>query len=154
MTYPTAPELHVSDWINTPTPIRLTDLRGKVVLIGVFQMLCPGCILHGMPLAKKLHELFASDERIKVLGLHSVFEHHNAMQLPSLEAFLYEFRYTFPVGIDAHDDGPVPLTMRTYKLRGTPSLILIDRQGRVRESLFGQVDELALGVRLGELMRE
>jgi hypothetical protein len=83
-----------------------------------------------------------------------VFEHHEAMRRPSLEAFLHEFRYTFPVGIDAHDGGTVPRTMQAYKLRGTPSLILIDRHGMVREILFGRVDELALGVRLGQMMSD
>jgi len=152
--YP-APELQVSEWLNTPSPIRLSDLRGKVVLIEAFQMLCPGCILHGMPLAAKLHALFRESGTVAVLGLHTVFEHHEAMRRSSLEAFLHEFRYTFPIGIDAHRNGQtVPETMQAYKLRGTPSLVLIDKRGMVREILFGQVDELALGVALGKLMAE
>ena len=152
--YP-APELHVSEWLNTPSPIRLCDLRGRVVLIEAFQMLCPGCILHGMPLAAKLHGLFRESGAVAVLGLHTVFEHHEAMRRPSLEAFLHEFRYTFPIGIDAHRDGhAVPETMQAYNLRGTPSFILIDKRGMVREILFGQVDELALGVAMGKMMAE
>ncbi len=150
-----APELRVGEWLNTSSPIRLSDLRGKLVLIEAFQMLCPGCVLYGMPLAAKLHALFRESEMVVVLGLHTVFEHHDAMRRPSLEAFLHEFRYTFPVGIDAHRDGQaVPETMRAYNLRGTPSLILIDKRGVVREILFGQVDELALGVTIGKMMAE
>lgn len=145
-----APALHVSAWLNTQSPVRLSDLRGKVVLIEVFQMLCPGCILHGLPLAAKLHDMLK--DTAVVLGLHSVFEHHAAMQQVALEAFLHEFQYSFPVGIDEHDDGPVPKTMRAYNLRGTPSLILIDKKGMVRDVLFGRVDELLLGIRLGELL--
>jgi peroxiredoxin len=90
--YP-APELHVSEWLNTPAPIRLSDLRGKVVLIEAFQMLCPGCILHGMPLAAKLHALFQESGLVAMVGLHTVFEHHEAMRRPSLDAFVHEFRY-------------------------------------------------------------
>jgi thioredoxin-related protein len=52
------------------------------------------------------------------------------------------------------DGQTVPETMQAYKLRGTPSLVLIDKRGMVREILFGQVDELALGVALGKLMAE
>lgn len=154
MTPYAAPELSVSEWLNTHAPMRLSDLRGKVVLIEVFQMLCPGCILHGLPLAMKLHKTIAADGSAVVIGLHSVFEHHAAMQRVSLQAFLTEFRYTFPVGIDMHDEGPVPRTMRAYNLRGTPSLIVIDKQGGVRDILFGQIDEIALGIRLGAIMNE
>jgi len=139
-------ELEVSEWLNTSTPIRLDELQGKVVVIEAFQMLCPGCILHGMPIAAKLHDLFKEDGSVVVLGLHSVFEHHDAMRRESLKAFLHEFRYTFPVGIDAYKDGQtIPQTMQAYKLRGTPSLILIDKRGFVREILFGNIDEIALG---------
>jgi hypothetical protein len=77
------------------------------------------------------------------------------LRRPSLDAFVHEFRYTFPIGVDAHRDGQaVPETMQAYNLRGTPSLILIDKRGMVREILFGQVDELALGVAIGKLMAE
>lgn len=150
-----APELDVTEWLNTPSPIRLGDLIGKVVVIEAFQMLCPGCILHGMPSAAKLHEMFKESGSLVVLGLHTVFEHHEAMRRESLKAFLHEFRYTFPVAIDAHQNGEaVPRTMQAYKLRGTPSLVLIDKRGLVRDVLFGQVDELALGLRIGRLMAE
>jgi len=34
----------VEQWLNTPKPLNLSDLRGKVVAIEAFQMLCPGCV--------------------------------------------------------------------------------------------------------------
>lgn len=36
--------LHVSRWFNTPRPITLGELRGKVVPIHAFQTLCPACV--------------------------------------------------------------------------------------------------------------
>lgn len=42
------PELIVSKWLNTNQNLSLEKLKGKVVAIHAFQMLCPGCILHGM----------------------------------------------------------------------------------------------------------
>lgn len=39
-------------------------------------------------------------------------------------------------------------------VRGTPSLIVIDRAGKVRAHEFGQVDDLALGLLLGRLIAE
>tara|TARA_R110002072_G_scaffold100250_3_gene220778 strand:- start:1535 stop:1744 length:210 start_codon:yes stop_codon:yes gene_type:complete len=49
-----APELLVSQWFNTAAELSLAALRGKVVVIEAFQMLCPGCILRGIPLAQSI----------------------------------------------------------------------------------------------------
>jgi hypothetical protein len=57
--------------------------------------------------------------------------------------------------VDAHADGdPLPLTMRAYAMQGTPTLMLIDAQGRLREQHFGVLDDLALGAALGRLLGE
>jgi hypothetical protein len=73
-----------------------------------------------------------------------------------LVAFLSEYRITFPVGIDRHDDrlGSIPATMRAYDLQGTPSQILLDRQGRARSITFGTVGDLEVGTRIGRLLAE
>ncbi len=152
-TYPDAPELAVTQWFNTADSPTLADLRGQVVVIEAFQMLCPGCVSHGLPQAKRIQQTFG--DKVTVLGLHCVFEHHEAMTPVSLEAFLYEYRITFPVGVDAHTPGvTLPVTMGRYELRGTPSLVLIDRAGRIRLNAFGQADDLAVGAILGRLIDE
>ena len=148
-----APPLDVVRWFNTDADVDLAGLRGRVVLIEAFQMLCPGCVAHGLPLAQRVQAGFGG--QVAVIGLHTVFEHHAAMTPVSLEAFLHEYRITFPVGVDRHAPGDeVPATMRAYGLRGTPSLVLVDRAGHVRHHAFGQVDELALGAALGRLLDE
>ena len=152
-TAPEAPELDVSQWFNTSTGLTLADLRGEVVVIEAFQMLCPGCVTYGIPQAQRIQQAFGAD--LTVLGLHSVFEHHQAMQPVSLAAFLHEYRITFPVGVDAHEPGSdMPITMRRYGLRGTPSLVVIDRAGRIRVNQFGHGDDLLLGAELGRLLAE
>ena len=152
-TYPAAPELAVTQWFNTPDNPTLAGLRGEVVVIEAFQMLCPGCVSHGLPQAKRIQQTFGG--AVTVLGLHCVFEHHEAMTPVSLEAFLYEYRITFPVGVDTHTPGTtLPVTMGRYELRGTPSLVLIDRAGRIRLNAFGQADDLAVGAILARLIDE
>lgn len=148
-----APPLEAAAWLNTDTPIALDALRGRVVLLHAFQMLCPGCVLHGVPQAQRAAQLARDD--LVVLGLHSVFEHHDAMTPAALAAFAHEFRLRFPIAIDAHRGGdPVPATMRAYALQGTPTTLLIDRAGRVRLHRFGALDDLELGVALGALLAE
>lgn len=148
--YPEAPELQVSEWLGAPHS--LAGLRGQVVLIETFQMLCPGCVSHGLPQAKRVQQAFGE---VVVLGLHTVFEHHQAMTPVALRAFLGEYRIGFPVGIDRHHgDDPIPLTMAAYGLQGTPSTLLIDRSGRLRLTAFGVLDDLRLGAHLGRLLIE
>ncbi len=152
-TYPAAPELAVTRWFNTAESPTLAGLKGEVVVIEAFQMLCPGCVSHGLPQAKRIQQAFGDD--LTVLGIHTVFEHHEAMTPVSLEAFLHEYRITFPVGVDAHEPGiSTPITMGRYQLRGTPSLLVVDRAGRLRVNAFGQVDDLAIGAILARLIDE
>lgn len=149
-----SPPLQTSQWLNSPTPVTLEGLRGRVVVLHTFQMLCPGCVSHGLPQALRIHHLFPQD-RVAVIGLHTVFEHHDVMGPQALRVFLDEYRIPFPVGIDQADPGsPVPLTMKTYALRGTPSVVVFDPQGRVRLSHFGQMDDLQLGAVIGQLLAE
>lgn len=148
----TAQPLRVSQWFNTDVPISLDVLRGRVILIHAFQILCPGCVAQGIPQAMKVHSSFSHSE-VAVLGLHTVFEHHDAMGPTALKAFLHEYRITFPVGVDLPSvDHPVPSTMQAYGLRGTPSLVVVDRSGIVRLNHFGHLDDLQLGALLGTLL--
>ena len=149
--YP-APPLQVSHWFNTDAPPTLAALRGRVVMLHAFQMLCPACVAHGVPQALRVHQYFAPDS-VVVLGLHTVFEHHAVMGPPALRAFLHEYRVPFPVGVDQADAASsIPLSMRAYGLRGTPSLVLIDREGLVQFTHLGALDDLQLGARLATLV--
>lgn len=153
-----APELQVSQWFNSPEPVTLEKLRGRPVLLHTFQMLCPGCVLHAIPQAQRIATMLR-DTDLAVIGLHTVFEHHDAMTPVALAAFLHEYRIRFPVGVDmaaemAGQPGPIPITMQAYGLRGTPSTVLIDRAGTIRYHGFGQEDDIALGVRLGLVLGE
>jgi peroxiredoxin len=145
-------ELKVSQWFNTPQPIALQNLRGRVVVVGAFQMLCPGCVAQSIPQLKKLHDIF-HQTRVIVLGLHTVFEHHAAMQPHALEAFIHEYRIKFPVGVDTHlTNDTMPQTMRELQLRGTPSTLIFDASGQLQHHQFGHVDDLVLGTLVGQLM--
>lgn len=151
----TAPEWQTTSWFNTPVPLSLEKLKGRVVLLHAFQMLCPGCVTHGLPQAARVAELFAG-ELLTVVGLHTVFEHHAAMGIESLRAFLHEYRIRFPVGVDSPGEQgrPIPRTMDAYAMQGTPTTVLIDAHGRLRKQVFGLYDDLLLGADLKALLIE
>ena len=144
-----APSLTVEQWFNTDEALQLDQLRGRVVVIEAFQMLCPGCVSHGIPQAQRIYESFSSAE-VAVLGLHTVFEHHAAMTPVSLAAFLHEYKIRFPVGVDMTQATGMPVTMSAYAMQGTPTLILVDAQGRLHKQWFGAPPDLAVGA---EIMR-
>lgn len=151
-----APELQISDWLNTPQPLTLASLRGKVVVLHAFQMLCPGCVQVGIPQAQRIYDEF-DPKRVAVIGLHTVFEHHEVMGPDALEVFAYEYRLRFPIGVDKYAGDRrqgLPLTMGAYQMQGTPTLILIDKTGHVRLHKFGHVHDLTLGFSIGALLSE
>lgn len=153
--YEHAPDWQVSQWFNTDEPLTVDELKGYVVVLHAFQMLCPGCVSHGIPQAKAIHHAFPPN-RVRVIGLHTVFEHHEAMGAVALKAFLHEYRLGFPVGIDQADPkgNPIPLTMQAYRFEGTPSLIILDKSGDIRLHHFGQIDDLRVGAVIGQLLTE
>lgn len=149
-----APPLQISTWLNSPTPISLADLRGRVVVMHAFQMLCPGCVMHSVPQISQVRQLFPETE-LAVLGIHTVFEHHSVMNVDALRVFAHEYRLSYPIGVDQPaPEGDIPLTMQAYRLRGTPSLMLIDRAGNLRVSHFGRVEDMQLGALIGQLLAE
>lgn len=148
-----APEWRTSQWFNTPEPLTLAALRGRVVMVCAFQMLCPGCVANGLPQAQRAAALFSPAD-VAVIGLHSVFEHHDAMQPHALQAFLHEYRIQFPVGVDEPAGTGPPHTMRIYRFQGTPTTLLIDRQGRLRRQMLGHLPDMQLGAELMALLRE
>ena len=150
----TLDRMDVIQWFNAPEGFGPGDLRGKVVALEAFQMLCPGCVSHGLPQAQAIRRVFP-ESQVAVIGLHSVFEHHEAMTPLALRAFLHEYRITFPVAVDLPGDpGPLPRTMEALGLQGTPSLLLFDRTGGLRAHHFGQVHDLVIGAEIATLINE
>lgn len=147
-------QFKVSKWLNTSNSFSPDLLSGKIVAVHAFQMLCPGCVLHGIPQAQKLHSLF-NDNIVQVIGLHTVFEHHQAMQETSLRAFLSEFRVNFPVAIDQpNPENRIPLTMDLFDLQGTPSWLIFDPLGNLVFHHFGALDDMYLGSEISKLIHK
>ena len=104
----------------------------------------------------RVHRVFSRDE-VAVVGLHTVFEHHEAQgSRAALAAFLHEYKITFPVGMDTPSDGGggIPKTMALYGMQGTPTVLLVDKRGRLRKHKFGWEDDLVLGAEIMSLIRD
>jgi peroxiredoxin len=197
-----APNVKISEWVQG-IPTNIDKLRGKVIVLEVFQVNCPGCFLYGLPQSISLYERFKNSD-VKVIGLATAFEDYDKNTLDNLKLLLKEgkvigetykalrqhgklvnndnlyYKIPFPVAMDRITKMPENIsedmvkdfieiyfsdykpssekekeelssrvrnylrnkeysaeTFELYKLRGTPSSIIIDQDGILRYNFFG-----------------
>lgn len=147
------PELEAAAWFNADTPPKLKDLKGKVVVLAAFQQHCPGSLKHGLPQAARIAGAFSDDE-VVVIGLNTPFEQTEKQTKGALEAFVAEHGLSFPVALDKANGKNLPKTMEAYEIQGTPTVLIFDRQGRLRRHYLGQVDDLRVGAEVMALTIE
>jgi thiol-disulfide isomerase/thioredoxin len=104
-------------------PIRLTDLRGKVVILSFWATWCGPCRTE-MPTLEALYQRYR-DRGLEVLAVNL-----DMLSTAGVEAFMQEVGVTFRVGLD-----PSWSTAQAYRVLGLPTTYLIDRAGHavVRE---------------------
>jgi hypothetical protein len=147
------PAIAAAQWFNAAEPLSLDKLKGKVVLLVAFQMLCPGSLRHALPQAQRIARAFNDDE-VAVIGLHMVFENHKDMTPSQLEPFLKQEHIEIPIAVDKQNGSGLPETMDAYGMQGTPTVLVFDRQGRLRRHYLGAVDDVRLGAEIMALCIE
>ena len=83
-----APELKVSEWVQGG-PISLKDYQGKVIVVEVFQVNCPGCFIYGIPEAIDTYQKYKNNG-VEILGLATAFEDFDKNTLENLKLLLQE----------------------------------------------------------------
>ena len=135
-----APEWNVSEWFNS-SPLQLSDLKGKVVVVDFFQLWWPGCNAFSIPLVDKWEKDFSSEVNkglIKFVSIHTVFEGFDYQTPAKLKQFLRRKKIHHAVGVDRAIPGDrIPRTMRLYRTSGTPEIAIIDKKGIIRFQEFG-----------------
>jgi thiol-disulfide isomerase/thioredoxin len=129
-----APEFaQISSYINTPnnnSPITLSSLKGKVVLVYIWTYTCINSI-RPMPYIHDWDQKY-SDKGLVVVGVHSpefTFEKNYA----NVKDAVQRFGITYPVILDS-DHG----TWNAYKNQYWPRYYLIDTQGFIRYDHIGE----------------
>ena len=127
-----APEFNQTDpaaWLNSP-PLKMADLRGKVVLLDFWTFDCWNCY-RSFPWLKSVEEQFAH-EAFQVIGIHTPeFEHEKVRE--NVEAKIVEFGLDHPSMMD--NDFHFWRSMRN---RYWPTYYLIDKRGFIREVFIGE----------------
>jgi thiol-disulfide isomerase/thioredoxin len=197
-----APNIHVSEWVQGLST-NIDKNIGKVILVEVFQVNCPGCFMYALPSAIEIYKKYSRDD-VSVLGLATAFEDYDKNTLDNLRLLLTSgevigdtlnalrqygqliennklpYKIPFPVGMDilkkidrnfsdnyvidfmeanienynSYPDSDKKIlfervkhylgnkeysamTFETYRLQGTPSAIVVDRKGILRNVSFG-----------------
>ena len=84
-------------WLNTAGPIRLKDLRGKIVLLDFWTLCCINCI-HTLPDLAKLEKKYPNE--LVVIGVHSA-KFDNEKDTESIRKAILRYEITHPVVNDA-----------------------------------------------------
>ncbi len=127
---PTAPEINIAEWIDHQ-PVKLSDLRGRVVLLDFWATWCVPCRVT-MPKLKTLHERFKKDG-LTVIGVTQFFGRDGGVvmtpqeELEQLRSYKKELKLPYAFAVSADDDNEV-----RYGVRAIPTAFLLDRRGRVR----------------------
>jgi thiol-disulfide isomerase/thioredoxin len=129
-----APDLDVTEWVNTKAPLDLAELRGKVVYLSFFQSWCPGCHKHGLPTLKAVAAHYEDDEGVVFLAVQTVFEGFETNTAAAALETAVEHGLDVPVGHDARPRGKN--VMSRYRSGGTPWTVIVDRKGVVRFNGF------------------
>jgi hypothetical protein len=203
-----APQPEIDSWVQGHE-LSLDESTDQVILIEVIQVNCPGCFIHALPEAIRLHETYQS-QGLKVFAIATAFEHFEHNTLNNLQRLLQygemqgdpltqlndanflddnklPYAIPFSVAMDklvkndatateeaieqfilsqipdfhqgkfsdtrkqeiyqrasSHLNDKVynALTFEMYQLQGTPSTILIDKKGILRQVAFGAVNKL------------
>lgn len=128
--FPQAPELIAGgEWLNS-TPLTLSSLRGKVVLIDFWTYTCINCI-RTLPYLKSWNEKY-KDKGLVIIGVHTP-EFEFEKNLRNVQRAVADFKITYPVMQD-NDYA----TWNAYSNHYWPAHYLIDKNGAVRDTHFGE----------------
>jgi hypothetical protein len=132
------PELDALEWYGLPggeTSPNFGDWRGQVVALVLFQMppACQYSLEDGLPLMQRLHERYGDDPDVRIIAMQSGFVPNAANTPENALALLNQFDLAIPLANDRFDSARVP-AVKKLRARGTPWIILVDREGIVQHN--------------------
>ncbi len=110
------------DWLNTDRDLKLSDFRGKIILLDFWTFCCINC-MHVIPDLKKLEEKYA--EELVVIGVHSA-KFENEKETEAIRQAILRYEIEHPVV----NDNEFKIWSQ-YGVQAWPSFVLINPKGKI-----------------------
>lgn len=150
-----APEVLAPRWLDGQ-PVKLSGLRGKVVLIDFWAMWCAPCVA-AFPHFREWQSKYAG-KGFEIVGVTRFYgrsdekdDLNREQEWQALQAFKRKHQLSYPSAIGKMDD---ITNDERYGVTGLPATILIDRRGNVRELQRGGGNYRKLAQRVAKLIEE
>ncbi len=124
-----APEFKAGEWLNTERPLTMAGLRGRAVLIDIWEYSCINC-LRTLPYVKEWNRRYG--QWLTVIGVHTP-EFPFGKEKPQIEMAIREHELTYPIYLD--NDFSM---WDAYANRYWPAKYLIDPDGYIRYQSVGE----------------
>lgn len=116
-------------WLNTAGPLKLADLRGKVVVLDFWTFCCINCI-HTLPDLAKLEKKY--EKELVVVGVHSA-KFENEKNTDAIRKAILRYQISHPVVNDAE-----MRIWNRYNVSSWPTLGVVDPEGNYLGSVSGE----------------
>ena len=134
-----APAIDLPNLDESKRPINLADYRGKPVLVNFWATWCTPCV-EEMPMLEEAYRASGSGSKVAFLGVdRQDFR-------PDAQAFVHRTGVTYPSAYDR--DGALD---DDYRLRGMPTSVFIDKDGRIVKQVTGPLTRSQLDLGIKEL---
>ena len=137
-----APDFTMEDELGNE--IRLSDLRGKPVILNFWASWCPSCVVETTYFEALYREM---EDDIHILKVNLIGSRGETRS--HVDAFMREGGYTFPLFFDALQEGS-----RVYRVSQIPVTFFIDAEGYLLAHALGPVDGSILQAGLELIINE
>jgi thiol-disulfide isomerase/thioredoxin len=123
-------------WVNLQRPLAVDELDDRLILLDFWTFCCINCI-QALPILNEIHKNYG--DKISIIGVHSGKFGNEKTAEPILRAI---GRYQINHAVYNDDDFAV---WKNFEVKGWPTLILLDSEGRQIWRYFGEApyDQIA-----------
>jgi thiol-disulfide isomerase/thioredoxin len=150
-----APEIEASHWINSD-PLKLEDLRGKVVIIDFWATWCAPC-RYVIPYLSKYYEQY-KDQGVEVIGFTRIYPFYadelqqkrgisDQQHLDLIGQFITRHKINYPVAVAENNE-----VFSAYRISGIPTMVFIDKKGQVSYIKVGANNPRVIEKKIKELL--